>query len=73
MKQLHIREKAWQGADIREPFLFALCFYEHPELLLNMMNLFFPAEGLKRIRRIGSELEQLTFTRDVFSRMGSIF
>ena len=64
MKQLNIREKAWQGADIREPFLFALCFYEHPELLLSMMNLFFPAEGLKRIRRMYSTLADLLESDD---------
>ena len=33
----------------------------------------FSGDNAERIRRIGSELEQLTFTRDVFSKMGSIF
>ena len=64
MKQLHTREKVWEGADIREPFLFALCFYEYPELLLDVMNLFFPNEELKRITRMYSTLADLLETDD---------
>lgn len=45
-------ELSWELADIRDPMIFSLVLYEEPSLFLEIMNLFYPEEGLQRIREM---------------------
>lgn len=47
---------AWELADFRDPFVFSLCLYEEPALMLEMMRLFFPGEKLKRLLKVRTGL-----------------
>ena len=47
-------ELSWELADIRDPMIFSLVLYEEPALFLEIMNLFYPDEGLQRIREMKS-------------------
>ncbi len=43
---------SWEMADIRDPMIFSLVFYEHPWLLSELMKVFFPGAGICRIRKM---------------------
>lgn len=51
MKKLQT-EVSWELADIRDPMIFSLVFYEHPWLLGELMKVFFPQAGIGRIRKM---------------------
>ena len=58
MKKLQA-DLAWETADIRDPMIFSLVFYEQPWLLSELMKVFFPQAGIIRIREMKPTLAEI--------------